>query len=71
MTDSYRTWSKFNEHRWSILNARGQRMVFVDVFVPRWVFPIFQKYGFCLANFFLEKFTSLLIGTVEIFSGKS
>lgn len=23
MTDSYRTWSKFNEHRWSILNARG------------------------------------------------
>ena len=22
MTNSYRTWSKFNEHRWSILNAR-------------------------------------------------
>ncbi len=46
-------------------------MVFVDVFVPRWVFPIFQKYGFCLANVFLERFTSLLIGTVEIFSGES
>ena len=23
-THSYRTWSKFNEHRWSILNAREQ-----------------------------------------------